>query len=682
MMLTLLLAAVLTTECPSPFGEQHRYVSCYEAMLAEGEAREDHALQGRALMQLAWAAWQKTEFEACRARFERAVAAFRKAGDVAGEARAANFLGFFLQTQLREHEAAAAQYQKALEMARRIGDRQLEGEVLYHLAFLSLVRRDAQKTIEFGEQALAAHRDAGDRRGEGVTLAVIGQAYKIIGKPAESIRYQEQALPLIQESGDRRSEADVLDRIGHALSDLRRFEDAIPYHQRALDLRRQLGDEFESTLSLMNLGAAYRASGRLLEAAETLQTVIAIVERARDNQASRRYRSTVLARKLVYYERYIDLLMAMGRDADALHVSERARARMTLDAIEQAQAAGGALDEARPLTAAEIQEQLLDDETMLLEYALGDERSFAWSVTRGSVTSRTLAKRETIEVAARRVHELLSAGDQRARRHELGQAIDALSDLVVGDVPKAVRRIVVVADGALQYIPFSALKLKGAPLIERYEIVTAPSASTVAAMRRLKKTTGPIAILADPAFGAEYARLPATRREAEAILRLAPRGSMHAFDSKARRDVLISGNLSRFGTIHFATHAIVDGDRAGIVLSEGVVSLQDLYRIRLDASLVVLSACRTALGRDLRGEGMVSLVRGFMHAGVPRVVATYWDVKDESTSELMLRFYRGMLVRGMTPAAALRSAQRSMQEEGPWRAPYYWAGFTLQGDWR
>ena len=727
LLLAVLFAAGVPSDCPEPFGEQHRYVACYEAMLADGEARGDFAQQARALMQLAWAAWQNTDLETCRARFERAAVASRKAGDAAGDARATNFLGLFLQTKLGDFDAAATHYQRALEIARRIGDCQLEGEALYHIAWLRSLRHDLPGAIRYGEQSLQARRAAGDRRGEGLTLAFLGMTSMSAGKIEECLRYQKEALPLIQESSDRRAEADVLDHIGHALSDLKRYDEAIPYHERALDLREQIEDDFDATLTLSNLAEAYRATGRFTEAAQTMQRVIERVERARENQASRQYRTSVLAQKLTYYERSIDLLMAMderepggGHDAMALHMSERARARLTLDAIDRARAAGATIEsdlgETRPLTAAEIQEQLLDGETMLLEYSLGAERSFVWWLTRNAIGSRPMARRHDIEVAARRLHTLLSGGDRRVSRREVSVAIDVVSRLALGgvNVPKEVRRIVIVADGPLQYVSFSALHVKGSsqPLIERFEVVTAPSASTLLAMRKLQErrsaSSSAVAVIADPVFRGddermaggrpvshgqegELPRLPFTRREAEGILQFAPRGSIGALDFEARRDLLLSGELSPFRVIHIATHAMTDGEHPGIVLSlvdvhgrkvDGIVTLSDLFRIRLQASLVVLSACRTALGNDVRGEGMVGFGRAFMHAGVPRVVATYWNVKDESTAALMRRFYRGMLVEHLSPAAALRAAQLTMLRDVTWSAPHYWAAFTLQGDWR
>jgi CHAT domain-containing protein len=130
---------------------------------------------------------------------------------------------------------------------------------------------------------------------------------------------------------------------------------------------------------------------------------------------------------------------------------------------------------------------------------------------------------------------------------------------------------------------------------------------------------------------------------------------------------------------------------SGVVLSlvdedgraqDGFLRLHDIYNMKLGADLVVLSACKTGLGKDIKGEGLVGLTRGFLYAGAPRVVASLWKVDDRATAELMKLFYQRMLRDGLRPAAALRSAQIDMQKHPRWAAPYYWAGFTLQGEWK
>ena len=156
----------------------------------------------------------------------------------------------------------------------------------------------------------------------------------------------------------------------------------------------------------------------------------------------------------------------------------------------------------------------------------------------------------------------------------------------------------------------------------------------------------------------------------------------------------MSDELSRYRIVHFSTHGLLDSrhpELSGLVLSlvdetgrpqEGFLRLHEIYTLRLNADLVVLSACQTGLGKEVRGEGLIGLVRGFMYAGAPRVIATLWDVSDDATAELMRRFYAGMIGDGMAPAAALRAAQVWMSQHPRWNAPYYWAGFVLQGEWR
>jgi CHAT domain-containing protein len=111
------------------------------------------------------------------------------------------------------------------------------------------------------------------------------------------------------------------------------------------------------------------------------------------------------------------------------------------------------------------------------------------------------------------------------------------------------------------------------------------------------------------------------------------------------------------------------------------LSVHDIYQLQLDAELVVLSGCSTALGKKVRGEGLLGLARSFLYAGASRVVASLWMVRDRATAELMAAFYRSYLEQDMTPAAALRAAQVSMLHQARWRDPYFWAAFGLYGDW-
>ncbi len=201
-----------------------------------------------------------------------------------------------------------------------------------------------------------------------------------------------------------------------------------------------------------------------------------------------------------------------------------------------------------------------------------------------------------------------------------------------------------------------------------------------------------------PVNGSEpvrFDRLRSTRREAQEIIALTRDGnSLKALDFEASRALATSEQLAQYRIVHFATHGVLNSqypELSGLVFSlvdeqgqpqNGVLRAHEVYNLKLKADLVVLSGCQTALGKEIKGEGLLGLTRGFMYAGAPRVVASLWRVPDMATAELMKRFYRGLLIGGMTPAAALRAAQVSIQKDSRWAAPYYWAAFVLQGEWR
>jgi CHAT domain-containing protein len=194
--------------------------------------------------------------------------------------------------------------------------------------------------------------------------------------------------------------------------------------------------------------------------------------------------------------------------------------------------------------------------------------------------------------------------------------------------------------------------------------------------------------------GAALTRLPFSRDEARAITALAGAAdTLSATDFRATRTAVLGRALTDYRIVHFATHGLIDTERpelSGLILSlvndrggpeDGFLRLQDIFNMRLNAELVVLSACQTALGQEIKGEGLVGLTRAFMYAGTPRVVASLWEVSDAATAELMKKFYTGMLRGGLTASSALRSAQQEMAADARWSSPYFWAGFVLQGDW-
>jgi CHAT domain-containing protein len=223
-----------------------------------------------------------------------------------------------------------------------------------------------------------------------------------------------------------------------------------------------------------------------------------------------------------------------------------------------------------------------------------------------------------------------------------------------------------------------------------YETTPAGESKIPAELRRASRAAG---VLRDGQQS--LSRLPFSRREAEMILAAARAGAgLKVLDFEANQASATSARLSEYRIVHFATHGILNSEQpelSGIVLSlvderglpvDGFLGLNEIYNLHLPAELVVLSACQTALGKEIKGEGLIGLVRGFMYAGAPRVVASLWKVDDRATAELMKHFYDGMLKKNLRPAAALRRAKVEMLKTERFRAPFYWAAFELQGEWR
>jgi CHAT domain-containing protein len=396
-----------------------------------------------------------------------------------------------------------------------------------------------------------------------------------------------------------------------------------------------------------------------------------------------------------------------------------------------------------------LQNQLLDRETVLLEYWLGSEHSYLWAVTRDRLYSYVLPDGAALDAQARQLYanliarnlpvegETLASRSARIARADMlaGQQAAALAKTILSparDIFRREARVVVVSEGSLASIPFAALPLDNRRLVETHEVAYLPSASVLPQLRanRPPPRRPRIALIADPVFSASdprvhgieqstaspqpviadtedltrsagdagltgFPRLIYSRQEAEAISRLFPAAEQwSAMDFDANLDAVRNLDWSQFTIAHFSTHALLDTihpDLSGIVLSlvdkeghprDGFVRVRDIYNMRIPADLVVLSACRTALGKEIRGEGVVGLARAFSYAGSQRILATLWDVNDHATSDLMADVYRGMLQSGLTPAAALAQAQRRLAQSRTWRAPYFWATFVLQGDWQ
>jgi CHAT domain-containing protein len=587
-----------------------------------------------------------------------------------------------------------------------------------------------------------------DRNGEAVTLLRIAQVEQKRGNPTQARQTVEQAIGLIESLRTNIASQEL--RASYFASRQDFFE---TYIDVLMQMRKQNpAGEFDA----IALAVSERARARsLLELLEESRTDIrqgvdsSLLERERSLQqllnAKAAAQVSLLNRKHTpeQADAAAKEIAAITTEYDEVQAQIRDRSPRY-----------AALTQPQPLSLAEIQQQALDEDTLLIEYALGEKRSYLWLVSQRSIDSYELAPRAELEAAARRVYELLIARPKRGTPPDpqlIAQA-RTLSGMLLGPVAPQLggKRLVVVAPGALSYLPFAALPAPEdekrpavgyEPLIAKHEVVNVPSASVLSVIRRetagRERATKSIAVLADPVFEASdprlapaknhsgkteaepaadaelseltrsirtmnfsdaragFTRLPFSRREADSIISLTPRETgLKATDFDASRALVMSRQLSQYRILHFATHGLLNSERpelSGLVFSlvdkegksqDGFLRLHEIYNLQLNADLIVLSACETGLGKEIKGEGLIGLTRGFMYSGAPRVVASLWNVDDLATAELMKLFYQRMLKDGLPAGAALQAAQLEMSGQKRWASPYFWAGFVLHGEWK
>ena len=727
-----------------------------------------HVLQGR--------------FPEALAECNEAIVFNRKAEDLRGSASTLTFLGM-TYVGLNKPAEAMASYDEAIRLQRDAGERRGEGITLNQYGLLYRSLREPDRAREKFDEALKLWRDTKDEDGETITLYNIARVEADRGNLSVALDHIQTAIRIIE---SRRATLSSQKLLGSY------FANKQNDYELNIDLQMQLGLQNGSSDSIGEaLGTNEHARARqLLGALSTSQ----VLKTANSNESNPEItaainRKSELQLLLRSKANSRSVLLSGTHTPEELSLINNEIEKLTTEydhiesRIRTLAPAFASLSKPQPIGVKEIQASL-DDDTVLIEYSLGEKRSYVWVVAQDSVKGFQLSARKEIEPTANRLVKALTARNYEEPKETFQQRIERvnqadkdyriaaeeLSKLILEPVAATLgqKRLVIVADGALQFVPFAGLPLPStlssspnaagtarATLIDQHEIVSLPSASVLAVQRRelVTRTPAPhrIAILADPVFDAQdervrtqfaaanrhrkgvnasdknrqtmnqthvaasksdnmvvnalrdigvnadgsLRRLAKSRSEATEISHLVSgNDSLIALDFKASRATAMSGELSNYQYLHFATHGVLSLEHpelSGIALSmvdekgekqDGYLRLYEIYNLNLPAELVVLSACETGVGKQIRGEGLIALTRGFMYAGAKRVVASLWKVDDSATAALMVQFYKEMFARRKRPAAALQAAQIEIAKQKRWQHPYYWAGFVLQGEWR
>ena len=759
----------------SELGEQQKALEYYSQSLPLFRALGDQPWEASTLNGIGLVYFKLGENQKALEYYSQSLPMIRAVGDRTLEATTLTNIGA-VYSELGEKQKALEYYSQSLPMIRATGDRKAEASTLINIGGFYSGLGEKQKALEYYSQSLLLLRTVGDRGREAGTLNNIGNVYSELGEQQKALDYLGQSLPMIRATGDRRGEAFTLSSIASAKRDQGNLTEALTNIEASLKIIESLRTKIASpelrtsyfaTVQnfyqfyidlLMQLHKTNPKSGydtKAFEASERsrARSLLELLQEA--NADIRQGVAPELLQQERSLQQQLDALEKQRIEVlnrpnhTPAQEAELEKQRQTLltqyqdiqTQIRTTSPRYAALTQPQPLTLAQIQQQIVDENTILLQYSLGKDRSYLWAVTKTSITSYELPKAADIETIAKNFRTAVTAPSSRDNPNQVAKANDAISQMILQPVAAQLgqKRLLIVSDGVLNYLPFAALSLPGKsgengnpPLIVDHEIVLLPSGSTLGILRQnyadLPAPTRTLAIFADPVFSGNdervqnsssattqqavesanpglsrsrgdnnvhFDRLKFTRKEAQIIQALVPANSTtQSFDFAASRAAATSSNLSQYKIIHFATHGLANSDYpelSGIILSlidekgnalNGFLRLTDIFNLKLAADLVVLSACQTGLGQNIQGEGMVGLTRGFMYAGAKRVVVSLWSVDDEGTAALMSSFYQGMLQKGLTPAAALRAAQLEMWNQDKWKSPYYWAAFTLQGEWR
>ena len=764
-------------------------IDLFESALARHKAAGRDGNAADVLGQLAISARISGDYGAAIEHGYEAVALSRKLGDPAREADALTSIGP-IHLELGEVEQAIDAYRRARQLVPDDETVKALSDAQIGLALVRQGQFDAAEQML--NASLAVWTARGWRANESNTLRYFGELYVARGDDARAgdafaraaVKSREAAFP-IGEALALRQSAEALLRSGRLDEADRALSAAAATFPEGDDLAQAIVSTDQAKLALAR-GDLPAARARAEAAVHVVESLRGRASSSRIRSAmlasSQTSFATLIDVLMTQHAKEPDA----GFDRMAFDVAERARARSLLELLldDRVDAGGGsgplaplrdfhrrlnakarALDDARrakndalsarlsreldeltdqygiaeakvrrdspealgdaepaPLDA--IQHGVLDDRTVLIEFALGENASYAWTVTRSAVSAARLGPRRAIEAAAR---DVLDAIEHRRPSAGVLSQLQRLLLRPVGALPNGAR-LLIVAGGVLQHVPFAALPYGplNEPLVARHEIVFEPSASVLAAVRAAtgsrRQPARTAAVFADPVFDADdprvkgaarapagdgvpglpgstlrggLARLPFTRLEADSIAALVPRSSLlmaTGFDASVK--TVSTPAIADYRIVHFATHGVVDTrtpELSGLALSmidregrrqDGFLRMHDVSSLHLNADLVVLSGCETALGRSIEGEGVIGLTRGFVVAGASRVIASLWKVDDRATAELMTHLYRELLERHQPPAAALASAQRRLAASTQWRDPYFWAGLVIQGDWR
>ncbi|MBD2203458.1 CHAT domain-containing protein [Calothrix sp. FACHB-1219] len=658
----------------------------------------------------------------------KSLAIAREIKDRKGEGKSLGNLGIAYYV-LGDYTKAIDYHQQRLAIAREIKDRNGEGQSLGNLGNAYRALGDYTKAIDYQQQSLAIAREIKDRNGEGKSLGNLGNAYYALGDYTKAIDYQQQSLAIALEIKDRNGEGNALGNLGNAYHALGDYTKAIDYLQQTLAIAREIKDRLGEWLSLNNLGLAYQKSGKLPEAEKILLAGIEVLKSIRGDLGNNdAYKISIFEQQARTYRLLQLVLIAQNKINDALLISEQGRSRALVDLLNSRLSGKNALTNVEP-TLSLLQQIAKQQKATLVEYSIitddvkvqgkqetKESELYIWVIKpTGEVTFRKADLKPLWQKDNTTLDELVTNSRESIGVRGRGgigvsynpnptkvkQRFQKLHELLINPIADLLpknpnERVTFIPQSSLFLVPFAALQdEQGKYLIEKHTILTAPAIQVLdLTHKQRQKVSGnqalvmgnPIMPSVPPNVGAapqQLPDLPGAETEAKEIAQIF---NTKAITGKDATKAAFVQRLPQARFIHLATHGLLDdfkglGVPGAVALApdgkdNGLLTANEILDLKINAELVVLSACDTGQGK-LTGDGVIGLSRALISAGAPSVIVTLWSIPDSPSALLMGEFYR-QLQKNPDKAWALRQAMLTTMKQHP--NPSAWAAFTLIGE--
>jgi CHAT domain-containing protein/tetratricopeptide (TPR) repeat protein len=717
-------------------GEYQKAIHFHQQSLAIAQQTGDRANVANSLGNLGAAYYSQGDYKKAIEFQQQSLAISKQIGNRAGVGGTLGELGNIYYS-LGEYQKAIDFHQQRLAIAKQIGVRGGEGSALTNLGNAYSSLKEYQKAIDLYQQALVIFQQIGDRSGEGKALGNLGSSYNALGDTKKAIDFYQQRLAIAKQTGERAGFGTALVNLGNSYSTLRDTKKAIDYYQQALEIFKQIGNRPSEGKALSNLGFTLFKSGNIAEAEKALKQGIEVWKSQRGKLGDRNdFKISIFEEQARTYQWLQQVLIAQNKADAALEVSESGRARAFVDLL-LSRLNPNNNGSSTELTVNQIKEIAKSQNATLVQYSIitddfkiaakeetKESELYIWVVKpTGDVAFRKVdlkplwqKEKTTLDDLVTTSRESIGARgtafrgidisynpDTAKTTNRLKRLHELLINPVVDLLPKNPSdRVTFIPQGSLFLVPFPALQDKdGKYLIEKHTILTSPSIQVLDLTRKQRQRIGnkPIQannmlIVGNPTMPAvapkigeapqQLTPLPGAEQEANAIANLF---KTQFLTGNQATETEVTKRLSQARLIHLATHGLFDntqGLNSSIALapgnksnekSDGLLTAGEILDLKLNAELVVLSACDTGRGR-ISGDGVIGLSRSLISAGVPSVLVSLWSVPDAPTASLMTEFYQN--IGKQDKAQALRQAMLATMKQHP--SPVDWAAFTLIGE--